>query len=245
VPQRWTVGDFVWVIVIGIMASLAATFIALAVTGVETPTAAQVFTLLLPAQLAGSLLALSWVRSKRAYASFREAYGLGVRGQDLRFLGLGALLNVGLSLLFLPVVRAIGVEDSPQQVVQIVEDLQGTGLILVAALVTAVVAPIVEELTYRGLLLRLVAQRSNAVVAVVVSSIIFASIHLLTLENFDRDTLQVALAVAVPELFILGMVMARMTVRSQILGPAIMTHAGYNLLSFVALVAAPTLIESL
>ena len=154
-------------------------------------------------------------------------------------------MNVGLSLLFLPVARAIGVEESPQQVVQIVEDLQGTGLILVAALVTAVVAPIVEELTYRGLLLRLVAQRSNAVVAVVVSSIIFASIHLLTLENFDRDTLQVALAVAVPELFILGMVMARMTVRSQILGPAIMTHAGYNLLSFVALVAAPTLIESL
>jgi membrane protease YdiL (CAAX protease family) len=107
----------------------------------------------------------------------------------------------------------------------------------------AVLAPLTEELTFRGLLLRLIDQRAGSRTAIILSAITFGLFHLTGLTTFDSETVIQALVLAVPQLTILGIVLARLTFRSGNLGAAIFTHAGWNLLSFVLLLVAPSLLE--
>ncbi len=241
--QRFTFWDFVLVLVAGTVLSVMVLLAVVAGTGSEEVGVGLQFLVVIPSQYVGSLAALAWVRGRRGYAGLADAYGLQAGPGHMRYLMAGAGLNVGLTLVLVPVVQALDLEQSPQQVVEIVGELEGPLVIAGAALVTAVLVPLVEELTYRGLLLRLLLQRQGTSAAVVVSSLVFAAVHLAGLQSYDRESIVAALAVAVPEFFVIGVVLARLTIKHGSLGPAIFTHSGFNLLSFVLLVAAPTLLE--
>jgi len=52
-----------------------------------------------------------------------------------------------------------------------------------------------------------------------------------------------ASAVVLPQLFIVGVVLAWVTVRSGRLGPAIFIHSGFNLLAAVVLLLPPELLQ--
>jgi membrane protease YdiL (CAAX protease family) len=90
-----------------------------------------------------------------------------------------------------------------------------------------IVAPLVEELLFRGLLLRSLARRTSTVAAVVISAAAFAAVHLL-----DPSA-----APALAPLLLVGLVAAIRTVRTGDLSQAILLHGGFNLLSAVVLVA--------
>ena len=89
---------------------------------------------------------------------------------------------------------------------------------------TAVLAPVVEEIVFRGLLYPLVRQRRGRVVAVVVSALVFAVIH--------------GFVLLWPGLFLFGVVLAVVFETSGSLYPAIVLHALNNALAVGLVYAA-------
>jgi hypothetical protein len=86
--------------------------------------------------------------------------------------------------------------------------------------VVALVAPIVEELTYRGLGFAAVRDAFGAVAAVVVTAAAFGLAH--------------GLVVALPVLTIFGLILAWLRLRTESLYPPIMLHALFNGIALIA-----------
>ena len=238
--KQFGVSDFVAVVAAGLAGSVVAVALLLFVT--EDIDANLAFAVVVPAQLGSSLLALAWVRKRRQFTGFEDAYGLTVETSDLLYLAVGVGLNILLTLAVVPLVQALQPEENPLGTVEAVQGLEGFAVVA-GALVLGIGVPLVEELTYRGLLLRLLLQRRSERTAVIASSAIFALAHVQALRAFDGETLLIFFVVVVPVFFVLGVVMARLTIRHGRLGPAIFVHAGYDLLSFALLVLAPRLVE--
>jgi membrane protease YdiL (CAAX protease family) len=114
------------------------------------------------------------------------------------------------------------VEEAPQEIARLADE--ATGVTAILAFVGAVLlAPVVEEIIFRGVLLRGLQRRLPFVGAAVVSSAAFAAIH------YDTpDT-----AVILLPLFVFGMVLAVVARRLEV-GAAIYVHSGFNLLAAVS-----------
>jgi membrane protease YdiL (CAAX protease family) len=91
-------------------------------------------------------------------------------------------------------------------------------------LVVTVVAPIAEEILFRGFLYRLLRKRLPVWAAVPVSALIFAVGH--------------GIPVLIPVLFYLGVVFALVVERTRSLGCSIALHAVHNAAAFVAMALA-------
>ncbi len=74
----------------------------------------------------------------------------------------------------------------------------------------------------------------------VTTALVFSVFHLLGL---DPTRMLQAAAVVLPQLFIVGLVLAWLTLRTGRLGPAIFVHSGFNLLAAVVLLLPPELLE--
>lgn len=95
-------------------------------------------------------------------------------------------------------------------------------LFVVFAVFVVVGAPVVEELFFRGLLLRALARRMPGWAAITVSSILFGVAH------FQLQEL--------PGLILIGAVLGTMAWRTGRLGPPIAAHAGFNALAVVSMI---------
>jgi hypothetical protein len=148
---------------------------------------------------------------------------------------------LALALVFLPLTLLLFPEgESAQQIGTALTGLETTAA-RVAAIVTAVViAPVTEELTFRGVLLKSLGERSRRSI-MVVTALVFSMFHLLGL---DPSNLLRAAAVVLPQLFIVGMILAWVTLRSRRLGPAIFLHSGFNLLAAVVLLLPQDLLDA-
>ncbi|NOY56485.1 MAG: CPBP family intramembrane metalloprotease [Actinobacteria bacterium] len=241
-PQsRFTYVDFILVFVAGLTTSVIATIAAVAAgaipldqltTGIPSRAA---FWIILPAQVFGELLALAWIAQRRATGKLSTDYGLVVKARDVAFLLVGAALLVGLGLAFSPLAQALGINQSPQDVVQAVADVSDIPTRIMVLFGVVVLSPVTEELAFRGLLLRTLLRKHSVVSAVVIQALVFAAFHLL-----DAGAIQAA-AVVIPELFIVGSILGYLAVRSGNLSRSIFTHAGFNLITTLALFYAPNL----
>jgi membrane protease YdiL (CAAX protease family) len=106
------------------------------------------------------------------------------------------------------------------------------------AVVVAVLAPITEEVMFRGVLLEALGGFGRRA-AIVVSALVFAGFHLFGLSG---DLLRGALMV-VPTFLLMGVIMAWVTVRKDRLGPAIFIHSGFDLLAILILLMPPELVD--
>ena len=93
------------------------------------------------------------------------------------------------------------------------------------ALGLIVLGPIAEEVVFRGVLLRAFERTGSRRRAVALSSGCFAGLHLI-----DPNAL-----VAVPMLFVLGLVLGTQVIRTGRLGRAVAIHAGFNAVTVVVL----------
>lgn len=141
--------------------------------------------------------------------------GMALRPIDLP-VGLvgGVVTQVGLlQLLYLPILRFV--EGDPSESARALIDAIDRPVDVVLFVVAVVViAPLVEEIFFRGLLLGALRARFGTAAAVVVSAAVFALVH--------RQLL------TFPGLFVFGLLAALLVVRTGRLGPAWAMHAAFN-----------------
>jgi uncharacterized protein len=102
----------------------------------------------------------------------------------------------------------------------LVESAEGVAVVGLFLFV-AVGAPAVEELFFRGLVLRALSRRLGTVAAVVGSSVLFGLAH-------PQDLPGEALALVMTSLAVLAALFAVLVVKTGRLGPAIVAHAVFN-----------------
>ena len=95
----------------------------------------------------------------------------------------------------------------------------GTAGLVLTIVVVCVVAPIVEEMVFRGVLLQSLARRWGVTAGIVISSIVFALAH---------SSLYAALPI-----FLLALFLGRLFVRSGTLWQPIAAHAAFNTLGLL------------
>jgi uncharacterized protein len=225
---RWGLGDVVWVWFAGLVAAAIVASVATELRGRDAgldPDGLDLVVGLL-AQNVTILLALVFVSRRKGRGTLREDFGLVVRLADWPWLAVGVLLQV-VSFGMVALLDVVGGSLEQQQAVETLEKSQGPELV-VLVLGVALVAPVVEELLFRGLLLRSLARRWSSVAAVAVSAVTFAVVHLL-----DPSTLPV-----MAPLLLVGVIAGLRSVRTGDLSQAILLHGGFNLLSAVVLVMA-------
>ena len=202
--------------------------------------------------LIGSLPIWIGLLGTAVWACRRHGSGL-VRDLGLHFkwidlaIGLGAGLGLRLVIGIWAVLYNQITGQSPQGNLQpILGDGLGTGIFLVInVLVISVIGPVVEEIFFRGLGLRsalaslwrradrkrFADPRRRAWYAAGMTSALFAALHLSEVTDLGSAV------VLLPGLFMAGWVLARLTLWSGRLGPAILTHVVFNGSAVLALLA--------
>ena len=172
------------------------------------------------AGMIGLLLLISWHKGRRSLA---DDFGLRLHlGRDWWLVPVGFGVQIAANLALIPISLIADKGKAAQDVVQRLETATGLELTLIV-LSAALVAPVVEEVLFRGLLLRALLRRLPAVPAVGLSALLFASAHLL-----DPGAVLV-----LPGLLLVGIVSGILAVRSGDLSRPILLHVGFNVLVVV------------
>jgi len=161
---------------------------------------------------------------RKGAADLGTDFGLWGRWPDVA----GAAAGAGCQLVALPALyfliqRLTGDLDVSGPARDLTDRVDGVALVLVAVVVTFL-APVVEELFYRGLMLRAAARRLGRPWAVLGTSAIFGISHF-QLVQF-------------PGLFVFGVVLAVLAVRTGRLGASIAAHVAFNGVAVAGLVLA-------
>lgn len=229
--RSWSVYDFI-LIWFGGLVGAGVLFAA----GVAIADDDWITVLSLAGQYIGSL-GVFWILTR--YKDVDEI-GLTINPGDFFYVALGLVLQLVIALMFLPLSDLLFPEGRPQQEVADVLANADTTFLRVALVSAAVVlGPFTEELMYRGLLLKTLQARGK-IFALVVSSLVFAAVHL---TGLDPTQLLASAAVFLPPLFLLGVILAWITQRTGRLGPAIFLHSGWNLLSAFVLLLPTEMLE--
>ena len=177
--------------------------------------------------------ALAWL-SGRAALSWRL---LGAVRPRLRHVGIGLLAGLGAFLTSGAIILAgnelLGPLDDAGQALLEAEMLGGTAL-LFTVLAAVLLAPLLEELTFRGVLYQVVGRRTSWPVGVVVASAAFAIVHVEVLLPFRVESLVFGIA-----LFAVGAVFALVFHRTRSLVTAMVAHATFNGVQLLLATTAP------
>jgi hypothetical protein len=217
------------------LAGILASLFALPLADPDVSTADQPVRFIIAALLLqnlGIVLALVLVSDRKGQRSLGRDFGLvwpfdRMRpGPVLGWIGIGAGLSIVASVLLRPIADLANLDDSAQQVSKTVENAGGAGLVLLMIGVV-LVAPVVEELLFRGALLRALQRRFTVPVAVFLSAAVFAGVHVVG----DPGSYYV-----VPGLLLLGLISGHQAAKTGDLSRSVLLHMGFNLLSALSLV---------
>jgi membrane protease YdiL (CAAX protease family) len=175
-------------------------------------------------QWAGLVGAVHLATTRKGSGSVVEDFGLRIRLSDAPLgLAVGAVSQFALvPLLYLPL-RLLAPDrarELSKPAKQLFDGVHGAQLALLVLLVV-IGAPIVEELFFRGLLLRALRRRYGPVPAIALSAALFGLAHFEPLQT-------IALAA-------FGAVLGWLAERSGRLGPGIFAHCAFNLATVVVL----------
>lgn len=185
------------------------------------------FSLVFFGQASASLLVIWLLSRSRGTGSLAKDVGLVIQARDWWGVPAGMLLQIVIALITLPLILLLFGDDPPSQgVTDIAETATTTAEQIFVVISVAVLAPIVEEVIYRGMLLSTLRRQFRPWIAVVISAAVFSSIH---------AVLDINAIAAVPGLFLLGLVLGWVALRRQNLSLAIALHSGINLLAAISL----------
>ena len=228
-PPRWGLGDFLLGLLTGyaLASLLAAAWFAISGGDEDVDLAGRTLTQIgLWTGMVGACVLAS--RLKGA-GRLSDDFGFRARWPDV---GLGAVVAVVVQLLLLPGLALLlrpllGEPEVSGPVRELVDEARGPAYLGLVASV-AIGAPIVEELFFRGLLLRSLQRRFPTGVAVAISSVAFGLAHFYPLPL--RGVILVMISLSV-----FGAVLAGLAVRTGRLGPSIVAHATFNLFTILYL----------
>jgi membrane protease YdiL (CAAX protease family) len=222
---RWGIGDVIWVWLAAIVVSGFASAIYLGLSGHPHRITGWYLAFATVAQNGATVVALMGVARWKGIGTLRADFGFGLRIRDWWWGAIGIGISIATGMLLFPIDRLIS--DPPsQEVIRIIDRSSGAAAIA-GALAVAIVAPIGEELLFRGALLRSLQRRFRPGVAVAITSVVFAAVHPL---------LDPSAILAVVPLLILSVVSGIAAVRSGSLSRSIWLHIGFNAITAVSLV---------
>jgi membrane protease YdiL (CAAX protease family) len=223
-PVRWGLGDVVWIYVAGVVASIVGFTLGYAITGDTTDhISATTLAIGSGAQYAAWGVGFVYISRAKGRGSLYTDFGVGVRLQAAAWVFAGAALQLILGALVLPLVHLA--DNEKQQIVVDLEKSSGAKF-AVLFVIAGLLAPIGEEILFRGLLLRSLRRHVSPELAIGLSSLIFAVSHLL-----DPSLGTVAI---LPALFALGAISAIAATVVGDLSISIPLHIGFNLVTLAA-----------
>lgn len=181
---------------------------------------------LVAAQAAAMLGGVVWVSRRKGNGSLRRDFGLVVHPGDWRWLVAGVAVQVGGLAAVAPVQLLLHRRQDAQQTVRALQR-SGAAEAAVALALVVVLVPLVEELVFRGLLLRGLLRRTGTGWTVAIDAGVFGVAHLV-----DPGA-----AIVLVPLLVLGGLSAARAVRTGELSQSVLLHAGFNLLAAVSIVA--------
>ena len=221
----WGVADFLMIVLGGYVAVLVAGVLLM---GTELSPSALVVVSALATSVGqiGGVVAILQRRKGRL-----SDLGFEVEGGDGVFLFLGAGLQFLMAIAFQPLAEAVESDGTTQAVADSIASAQQLTVKIAIMVLVGLVAPIMEELAFRGVLLSATRRRIGPVWAAVVTAVVFSLFHTL---GIQQDNWLAGL-ITLLQLLIAGLVLAALTIRRGRLGPAIFTHAGFNLVTLMIL----------
>jgi membrane protease YdiL (CAAX protease family) len=160
-----------------------------------------------------------------------EDFGLRFRPIDVAWaLGTAFIMLVLAGGLGYLLTEALDVGSDESTNTEIISDAADTEAIWIIVIAAVVLAPLVEELFFRGLCLRAIEKRFGTTVAVVGSTILF------TIPHFTNPSLA-GTVVLFSVIGMVGLFLALLVVRTKRLGPAILAHAAFNAVGVIGVLA--------
>lgn len=228
---RWGIGDVIVGLVVGLLLSSLLASVWLGVTGdEELSIGGKAFSQMgLWIGLVGAPVVAT---RRKGSGSLATDFGWRFRWVDV---ALGAAVAVLALVVIVPVVGLLlrpllGDPDVSQPVKDLVDEAHGPAL-LGLVLIAVVGAPLVEELFFRGLLLRSIEKRVGVGWAIAGSSVFFGLSHPNDLPAEAQVLVMVALAA-------LAVALATVVVKTGRLGAAIVAHALFNAVNLAVAVSA-------
>jgi membrane protease YdiL (CAAX protease family) len=161
------------------------------------------------------------IAARKGRGSLHADFGLTVHVRDGLWFIAGFLLAAAAGIAMAPIINAGHLSDSSQSVVRVFQSSQGIDRVLYA-LAVLIIAPIGEELLFRGALLRGLLRRTTPALAIWISGLVFALVHV---------ALDPGAGFAVPALLALGLLSGYRAWKTGDLSQSILLHAGFNLLA--------------
>lgn len=216
---RWGLGDVLVGLGLVLALPVTTTLVLGAVAGVDPSSPPRWF--VMSALVAGwvGLGAWPFVVARYKGTGARSDFGLALRGRDV-WVGAGTAIPV------LAGIYAIELGSPGEPVrrpsVELLFPAEGPGVaeMVFVAVGLVIVTPVVEELFFRGLVLRAAERRWGVVFGVGLSTVVFALVHL-------EPGVSAALRL-LAEIGLLGLVLGLLAVRTGRLGPPIAAHAAVN-----------------
>lgn len=181
--------------------------------------------------LAGAAVLATRLKGARSLA---VDFGLAIRSSDVLP---GVVAGVLCQVVLVPVIALVldpvlGHPDVTGPTKDLVNQADGVGLIGLAVFVTlvAIGAPVVEELFFRGLVLRSIQRRFGPIWAIALSGVLFGLAHV---QDLPAD----ALALAMISLAAVGAVFAILAVKTGRLGAGMVAHFTFNLYTVIFLLS--------
>ena len=229
--NRWGLAEAVIGFAAGLLISLVTAGIAEAATGYRTGSARPLPVAVITANVAGLWLGLaaSAVIASRRFGTGKVSTDFGFRIATWWDLPAGAAVGLACQYLLIPLLylpfqhfdRSLNQQLS-QPVHKDTGDVHTAAAATVILLFLAVGAPLVEELFFRGLLLRSLLGRVPAPAAILITAVLFALAH------FE--------AVQFAGLAVFGVVVGYLAWRTGRLGPSIGAHMAFNAAAVLSVV---------
>ncbi|HEX2117548.1 MAG TPA: CPBP family intramembrane glutamic endopeptidase [Acidimicrobiales bacterium] len=230
---RWGLGDFALGLFVGyaLASLLAGVWFAVSGDDDELDIAGQALTQI--GLWTGMVGAVVLASKRKGAGRLDEDFGFRAGWSDV---GVGLAVALATQLVLLPAIALLlrpllGEPEVSGPVRDLLDQSQGPAYLGLLASV-AVGAPIVEELFFRGLLLRSLQRRMPDAAAVAVSAVVFGLAHGSTLPAE-------AVVLVIVSLTAFGAVLAVLALRTGRLGPGIVAHAVFNLFTVLYLTVNP------
>jgi membrane protease YdiL (CAAX protease family) len=170
-----------------------------------------------------ALLLGMWLLLPKSGPAALRSYFLPVSARALMTgvaFGVAMALLVGPALYFASQALHFEFKETAGEQMLLPKSLAQLGAVLIAG---AVIAPLVEEAYFRGLLLRWLRKRLWLPLAVVIDAALFALVHGRFLTHVGVEGIVVTLVLAIP-----GVVLSILAIRTNSLWPGIVAHGTYN-----------------